>query len=153
METEFIKKTLNDILTKLNVSFELDIQNDDEINATIFLIKTNESNLLIGYKGVNLSAISHIVRRIVNKKFNTENNKYFIIDVNNYYGKKIEEIKTNAKMLAERAKYFKSSVEMQPLSPYERMIVHAIFTNSKEFATKSTGDGDNRRVIIKYIAD
>jgi len=154
MEIEFIKKTLSEILSKLDISFELEIIDDSEINATRFLIKTDESNLLIGYKGVNLSAMSHIVRRMVDKKFNIrDNGLYFIIDVNNYHGKKIEELKVNARMLAERAKYFKSSVEMKPLPPYERMIVHAIFTNSKDFETSSCGEGDNRRVTIKYIAD
>ncbi len=154
MEIEFIKKTLTDILLKLNVVFEMEILNDSDINATIFLIKTDESNILIGYKGVTLSAISHIVRRIVDKKFNIrDTGLYFIIDINNYHSKKIEELKANAKMLAERAKYFKSSVEMEPLPPYERMIIHAIFTNSHDFETSSCGEGDKRRVVIKYIAD
>ncbi len=154
MEIEFIKKTINDILLKLNIEFELEVLNDNEINATRFLIKTKESNILIGYKGVNLSAMSHIVRRIVDKEFNIrDSGLYFIIDVNDYHGKRIEELKANAKMLAERAKYFKSSVEMKPLPPYERMIIHAIFTNSRDFKTSSLGDGDERRVVIKYISE
>ncbi len=152
MEINFIKKTINEILEKLQISFEVEITKDTEINTTIFLIKTNESNLLIGYKGINLTALNHIVRKIVNRRFDTkENNLYFIIDVNNYHRNKIEDIKINAKMLAQRAKYFKSSIEMDPLPSYERMIVHAIFTGSRDFKTTSYGDGNERRVVIKYI--
>ncbi len=154
MELEFVEKILREVLLKLDIKFELEIVNDSELNTTRFLIKTDESNLLIGYKGVNLSALSHIVRRIVDKKINIrDSGVYFIIDVNDYHGKKIEELKTNARMLAERAKYFKSSVEMKPLPPHERMIIHSIFTNSKDFETSSRGEGSDRRVVIKYIAN
>ncbi len=152
MEINFIKKTINELLEKLQIPFEIKIIKDSEINTTVFLIETKESNLLIGYKGVNLTAFNHIVRKIVNRRFNTkENNLYFIVDVNNYHRNKIEDIKINAKMLAQRARYFKSSIEMNPLPSYERMIVHAIFTGSKDFKTTSCGDGNERRVVIKYI--
>lgn len=154
MEIEFIKKTINDILDKFDIEFNMEIIVDKDINATRFLIKTDEPELLIGYKGRNLIALSHVVKRIIDKEFNKKENKlYFILDVNNYQRNKINEVKTNAHMLAERAKYFKSSVEMNPLPPHERMIVHSLFGESKDFETLSKGDGLNRRVVIKYTGD
>jgi len=132
----------------------LEIINDEEIKATRFLIKTNEPNILIGYKGANLSALSHVVKRIIDNKIaNKKENTFFILDVNNYQGNKIEEIKTSAHMLAERAKYFKSSVEMNPLPSYERMIVHSLFTDSNDFKTQSQGEGEKRRVVIQYVGE
>jgi len=41
---------------------------------------------------------------------------------------------------------------MSPMSPYERMIVHSIFTNVKDIKTESLGEGKGRRVVIKYVA-
>ncbi len=154
MEIDFIKKTLEDLLCKFDIKFELEIVEDKEINAVRFLVKTDESNILIGYKGYNLAALSHVVKRIVDKEFNTkEDRAYFIIDINNYQKNRIEEVKTSAHMLAERAKYFKSSVEMNPLPPHERMLVHSLFSVSNDFETASKGDGVKRRVVIKYIGE
>lgn len=154
MENTIIKTTIEDLLSKLNVDFELEIVSDEDIKAIRFLIKTNEPNILIGYKGANLSALSHIVKRIVDKKIaNKQENIFFILDVNNYQGNKIEEIKTSAHMLAERAKYFKSSVEMNPLPSYERMIVHSLFADSRDFETQSQGEGNKRRVVIRYVGE
>jgi len=154
MENAIIKATIEDLLSKFDVDFELEIVNDKDIKATRFLIKTNEPSVLIGYKGANLSALSHIIKRIVDKKNNNrQENTFFIVDVNNYQENKIEEIKTSAHMLAERAKYFKSSVEMNPLPSYERMIVHSLFTDSIEFKTQSQGEGDKRRVVIRYVGE
>ena len=39
---------------------------------------------------------------------------------------------------------------MDPMSSYERMIVHAEFTDTKDIATESTGYGRERRVTIRY---
>lgn len=151
METDFIKQTIRDVLEKFNVEFELEVVLDGDINATRFLIRTNDPNLLIGYKGATLFALSHIIKRIVDKRFDRKENRlYFILDINDYQGKRIEEIKTSAHMLAERARYFKSSVEMNPLPPYERMIVHSLFASSKDFETHSLGEGEERRVVIRF---
>ncbi len=154
METEFIKKTIKVLLNKFDIEFEIETIEDKDINTTRFLVKTTESNILIGYKGANLAALSHVVKRIVDKEFNgKEDRMCFILDVNNYQGNKIKELKTNAHMLAERAKYFKSSVEMNPLPPYERMIIHSLFAQMSDFETKSQGEGEKRRVFIQYIGE
>jgi len=154
MEIDFIKKTINELLNKIEIDFEIEIINDEDINATRFLVKTSNPKLLIGYKGGNLVALSHIVKRIVDKEFGkNENRIYFILDVNNYQRNRINSVKTNAYMIAERAKYFKSSVEMSPLPPHERMIVHSLFSVSKDFETASKGEGFERRVVIKYTGE
>jgi predicted RNA-binding protein Jag len=56
-------------------------------------------------------------------------------------------------MLAERARYFKSSIEMDPMSSYERMIVHAEFTETPDIATESAGFGKDRHVVLKYTEE
>ncbi|HED05747.1 MAG TPA: hypothetical protein ENI61_03580, partial [Ignavibacteria bacterium] len=150
-EIDFIKKTIDVILDKFEIEFEIEIIKDEDINATRFLVKTNEPRLLIGYKGYNLVALSHIVKRITDKEFNDKENRiYFILDINNYQRDRINEVKTNAHMLAQRAKYFKSSVDMTPLPPNERMVVHSLFSDSKDFQTTSSGYGSERRITIKY---
>jgi len=154
MEIDFIKKTIKILLDKFDIEFELEIVKDEDINTICFLIKTKEPNLLIGYKGVNLAALSHILKRIIDKEFSGKKDRMcFILDVNNYQGNKINELKINAHMLAERAKYFKSSVEMKPLPPYERMIIHSLFSQAKDFETKSQGEGEERRIFIQYIGE
>lgn len=146
---------ISDILTLMGISHELRAI-DDGIGAVRFLIKTEEQNLLLAENGVRLAALSHIVKRIVERKREQEkreNATPFVIDVNEHQGKKIEEIKSKALVLAARARYFKSSVEMEPMTPYERMIVHAIFSGVRDIKTESTGAGKKRRVVLMYVAE
>ncbi len=152
METQSIKKTIEDILLLLGVSYELTVVNDESMGTICFHIKTEDPQILIGREGAHLAALSHIIKRIADKTNNNKEQTSFIVDVNNYQGKKNEELKSKAAMLAERARYFKSDVEMSPMTPYERMIIHSIFSSTKDIKTESVGEGKNRRVVIKYIA-
>ena len=54
-------------------------------------------------------------------------------------------------MMAERARYFKSSVEVDPMPAFERRIVHEFLSDAIDLKTESTGFGAKRRVVIKYV--
>jgi len=154
MENAFIKETIEYILDKLSVNAEFQAIteiNDGEIIK--FSIKTEEPFLLIGEEGRTLMALNHVVKKMFEGQTAEKNFKpfNFIIDVNDYQEKRIEELKSKAQIMAERARFFKSSVELIPMNPYERMIVHSFFTNVADIETESTGRGLDRRVVIKYI--
>jgi spoIIIJ-associated protein len=85
----------------------------------------------------------------VEKKFGGDATS-FMVDINGYQKKHIDDIRVKANILAERARYFKSAVEMDPMSSYERMIVHSEFASVPDIATESSGTGRDRRIILKY---
>ena len=151
MEHEaYIIDTLKTLLTHMSVAYsDISTEKDERTSSVRFMISTPDSAILIGERGDRLMAINHLMKRMVEKR--SENAELsFLIDINNYQKKHIDDIRAKANMLAERALYFKSSVEMDPMSSYERMIVHAEFTDIRDIATESTGYGKDRRVIIRY---
>ena len=151
MEHEaYIIDTLKTLLTHMSVAYsDISTEKDERTSSVRFMISTPDSAILIGERGDRLMAINHLMKRMVEKR--SENAELsFLIDINNYQKKHIDDIRAKANMLAERARYFKSSVEMDPMSSYERMIVHAEFTDIRDIATESTGYGKDRRVIIRY---
>ena len=54
-------------------------------------------------------------------------------------------------MMAERAKYFKSNIEVEPMPANERRIIHMFLEKIPDIKTESEGYGPNRRVVIKYV--
>ena len=147
---DFIIETIKKLLELLGIivtDVVLDI--DEKTKTHRFVVSTPESAMLIGEQGTRLLSLNHLMKRIVEKKFPGENIA-FMIDVNDYQKKHIEDIRSKAHMLAERARHFKSSVEMDPMSSYERMIVHAEFTSSPDIETGSLGIGKERHVVLKY---
>jgi spoIIIJ-associated protein len=148
-----IKKLIEDFLNQLTVEFEsIEIQSGDM--HPIFLIRSNDSGVLIGNNGENLRALNHIVKRMAEKFFSSSEPKErvrFLLDVNGYHSRRIEELKNQAKILAERAKMFKTDVPMNPMNAYERMIIHSSFSGDSEINTESEGFGKSRRIVLKYV--
>lgn len=121
------------------------------------LVETPDSNFMIGRDGETLRSISHIVQKIVEKEIinNTNNPEErkpsFFLDINGYQKKRFDNLKTIAHMMAERARYFKSDIRIDPMPSYERRIIHMFLEGAKDIKTESEGLGENRRVVIKYI--
>ena len=60
-------------------------------------------------------------------------------------------MQATAHMMAERARYFKSNIEVDPMSAFERRIIHEFLSDATDLKTESMGEGPQRRVVIKYI--
>ena len=145
METN-TKKLIEDLLQKLGLAFD-SVDCTTELGQDAYKIKTDNPEIFIGQHGDTLRALNHIVKKILhNQGLETK----FMIDVNDYRSKQIHDIQETAQLLASRAQSLKYDVEMQPMSSYERMIVHAALGEIENIATESIGAGRDRRVIIKY---
>lgn len=161
MDSNDIKQLIETILRHLQVTVEnIDITVTD--GRRCFSVKTPDSHALIGVKGAHLLALNHLVKRIVlaktaaaKKEASGENEEEhaFFIDVNGYQEAAMENIKTVAKIMGERARSFKTNVELEPMSSYERMVIHSYFQEVSDLTTESVGEGERRRVVIKYTGE
>ena len=118
-------------------------------HRTLVAVTSNDSKELIGPSGEHLRALNTVARRLVETKYGEEAAS-FLIDVNNYYEAKMDLVRANAKMLAQRARLFKHDVEMSPMSAYERLVVHELFSDDPEIKTESQGEGKFRHIVLKY---
>ncbi len=117
------------------------------------MIETPDSNFMIGRDGETLRSLNHIVQKIIEKGVvpTEEKRPSLFIDINGYQKKRFENLKNIAHMMAERARYFKSNIEIDPMPAYERRIIHMFLEGAKDVITESEGYGPTRRVVIKYV--
>lgn len=128
----------------------------EEGNMLWCMIETPDSSFMIGRDGETLRSLNHIVQKILekdsfSKEGSLEKGPNLFIDINGYQKKRFDNLKTIAHMMAERARYFKSNIEVDPMPSFERRIIHMFLENAKDIKTESEGYGPNRRVVIKYI--
>lgn len=145
-----IKSLIELFLEKMDVEADIDFIKGIEI--PIFLIQTDEAGILIGEGGNNLFSLSHIFKKIAGRIFENQNKEMpaFTLDVNGYYSKRINNLKETAKMGAERARFFKKEVTMEPMNAFERRIVHTVLNECPDIKTESVGvEGRDRRIVIK----
>ena len=114
-----------------------------------YQVTTDEGAVLIGVGGENLKALNVLVKAVIEKQRGAEATK-FLLDVNGYQIKRLGVLEQQAKVLAERARTFKTDVEMSPVNAYERMIIHNLFTRDPDITTESKGAGKQRRIVFRY---
>ena len=149
-QLENIKKIIETLLEQLSIKGEVEFMETGD--GTRFLIRTHESSFLIGENGQNLLALNHIVKKIADKVLNDgreEEKTIFSLDVNDYQAKKTEDLKNQARLNAQRVRYFKKEIIMRPMTSFERRVVHAVLTECPDITTESTGEEPNRKVVIK----
>lgn len=153
VDVQKVKELIENTLKNMGVSFDsVDVSENALTSSPKFTIKSGESALIIGVKGANLSAFNHLIKKMVSKgKEEEEEKAKFFIDVNDYHERVESELKNKARIMADRARSFKTNIELEPMSSYERMVVHSFLQEIPDIKTESVGFGKDRRVVIKYV--
>ncbi len=130
---------------------DVTISFDEKSNTIWFSITSPHTRILFARDAEALSALNHLATRIVEQIMKDETGyPRVVVDANNFEKKKIENLRTVAHMMAERARYFKSSVELEPMSAHDRKIVHEFLQEVPDVYTESLGDGTKRHIVIRY---
>jgi len=119
----------------------------DDNEGPYFNIEGEDSGLLIGRRGETLRALQLLVRTLVGRKLG--NNVNFTVDVEGYDARRRESLANLANRVATRVIKTGRSIELEPMSPKERRIIHISLASQDGIHTESSGDGRDRRVVIQ----
>lgn len=148
MDTNLILTTLKTFLEKLGLPYD-SIDMSEAAGSTIFTVRTTESGKLIGTNGETLSAVNHLVKKMLEATLPRD--AHFVVDVNGYHQKKIKSLEDQARLVAERARTFHYDVELPPMTAYERMIIHSTLKEMPDIQTTSFGEGPLRHIVVRYV--
>lgn len=158
MKKEEIQNLIKDLVEKTMVKLNDVSVSEEGPNNLWVSLEVNEPHFFISGDGEGLHALSHLVHRILESKAPKSKEGVMVapglgvmIDINGFQKKKVEAVRAIAHMMGERARYFKSSIEVDPMSAFERRIVHEFLADATDLKTESTGFGPTRRVVIKYV--
>jgi spoIIIJ-associated protein len=141
---EYGKQFLMDIATFLGIPLKVKIAKANE--RILFLLDSDEEEILAGRDGEVLESLQHLVRLAIAKKF--KQNLKLLLDINDFREKRKKTIIVMAKKLADKARRGGKPIKTKPLNPYERRIIHTLFKSSRGISTSSEGDGHTKRVVI-----
>ncbi|NLC88360.1 MAG: protein jag [Clostridiaceae bacterium] len=141
---DIIEKFLNDWLKKIDESIQYSIKIEDySINIDI---KGESSGLLIGYRGETLNALQTILSTIANRNF--KDRIRIVLDIENYRSKREKILEELAEKIARTVLKNGKSITLEPMTAYERKIIHSKLQDNDKIETYSIGEGDNRRIVI-----
>jgi spoIIIJ-associated protein len=138
---DFLRATTQKMGLELTITAEAN-------EETIFLsIEGSDSGTIIGKRGQTLDAIQYLTSLVVNK----EKDKYIrvVVDAENYRVKRENTLEQLADRLAGKVIKTRRTVRLEPMNPYERMVIHATLQDNPKVKTRSEGEEPYRRVIIE----
>ncbi len=109
-------------------------------------VASDNTALFIGQKGETIDALQYLINAAIYRKRPFV--KRIVLDAEGYRQRRIEAIQGMAHRTARRAVRERRTVELPPMNPSERRIVHLFLRDNPKVTTASEGTGDNRRVRI-----
>jgi len=110
-------------------------------------VEGSKLEFMVGEEGETLAALQELTRLAVLRQ--TQRWVRITIDVNGFKAQRREELVDLARSTAERVAQSGRHEELEPMSSFERKIVHDVVAAVGGVKSESVGEEPNRRVIIR----
>lgn len=142
---ENIRKFLDEIIPKLpskNIKYEINIKE----NFIDVKINGDEINYLIGYRGDTLEAFQNILSAVASK--NIEGRVKVLLNIEGYREKREKALEELAEKIAKSVIKTGKTITLEPMSSYERKVIHSTLQNNEKVRTYSKGEEPYRRIVV-----
>lgn len=114
-------------------------------NGALIILDGEGLGVVIGHRGETLDALQHLVSLAANNS-----GGYFKVTLNigDYREKREQTLVSLAQRVAEQVKRNSRNRALEPMSAYERRIIHTAVQEIEGVSSASIGEGKNRRVVI-----
>ena len=142
---EQVKKFMNEFVSKFEKN-KLSFKIRDEENYIYVDVEGEDTGFLIGYRGEVLNSLQTILTNVANKK---SNGKIKIaLNVSGYRQKREKDLQNLADRIASNVIKTGRSITLEPMSAYERKIIHLRLQNNSKVKTHSVGEEPNRKLVV-----
>jgi spoIIIJ-associated protein len=139
------KATLEKLLALLGFPATVEAHPMDD--SLLLDVKTEDSGRLIGRQGQTLSDLQYITNRLLFQQDSTA--PKVMVDVGGYRAQAREALVKKAKEAAEKVRRWGEVVELEPMSAFDRRIVHHALRDDPDIETHSVEvDGTDRKVLL-----
>lgn len=150
-EQEVAVEIIAELLEKMHVKGQVSgyMTEPDDLTGqrvNIIDIKGDDLGVLIGPRGETLDSLQFLSRLMVAHRLHRRSN--FVVDVEGFRQRREQALTRLAERMAEKARQRGEAIGLEPMSAYERRIIHMTLRNSEDVYTESTGEGKQRRVRI-----
>ncbi len=117
-------------------------------NELSFSVKGEKLGKFIGFHGDNLKAIQLLLSGLKRK---SEGAVRIYLDIDGYKASREQTLIDLANKTAEQAVNIGHNIHLDPMSAYDRRIIHTTIQGRTDVTTESTGEGEKRHVVVKPI--
>jgi spoIIIJ-associated protein len=139
------KATLEKLLTLLG--FQATVEEHNLPEGLLLDVKTEDSGRLIGRQGQTLADLQYIANRLLFQQDQTA--PKVMVDVGGYRSQAREALVKKAKEAAEKVRRWGDIVELEPMTAFDRRVVHQALKDDPDIETQSVEvDGTDKKAML-----
>lgn len=142
-KVEEILKNIFSITNENEIKYNAKLNN----NQILLTIEGDKVAHLIGYKGKTIESLQSVINAMLQRE-DEEFAKVFV-EINGYKKQKEEKLRRLANKMADNVIKFRKPIKLEPMSAYERLIIHNEISKRNDVETESFGEEPRRRVMIR----
>ncbi len=142
---ENLKKFLDEFLKEMP-SKDLKYTIKNEKNDLFVDITGEDTGYLIGYRGNVLNALQAILNNIANNDINER--VRVLLNIGGYKEKREKDLEELAEKIAGTVIRKRKSITLEPMTSYERKIIHSKLQGNSKVETHSIGEEPNRKIVV-----
>lgn len=141
------KSYLEEMFKNLGIEVKMELLTKEDGKEIYYRIFSEENALLIGRNGITLRSIQYLLRSYLNRY--TTDFVVVNVDIGNYNANRKRQLEIIATKTAKEVAKTKIAVTLDPMNGYERRIIHTKLSEWRDVTTESSGQDQNRAVVIK----
>jgi spoIIIJ-associated protein len=141
---ERVREILERVVDALDVDAGVEVEEDSE--QIVGRVDGDDVGLLIGRRGQTIDALQLLCYRAAFRGH--QERKRVVVDAADYRVRRREAVERQADRAAERALETGREIELEPMTPTERRVVHQHLKDRAGVETFSEGDEPERCVIV-----
>ena len=114
--------------------------------SAVLDITGDDLGALIGRRGETLSSLQFLVNLIAGRRLRHWSR--IVVDVEGYRGRREETLRGLAQRMADRVQAMHRPMALEAMPANERRIIHMALQSHPTVTTQSTGEGEQRKVVI-----
>ena len=130
---------------ELEVEIKMDYK-AEEGNLDIEFVG-HDMGILIGKRGQTLDSLQYLTSLVVNK--GRQGYVRVKLDTEDYRNRRKETLENLARSIAYKVRKTRKTVSLEPMTPYERRIIHSALQGNRYVETYSEGNEPYRHVVVK----
>jgi len=139
------KETLEKILNSLG--FPATVEEHKLEEGLLLDVKTDDAGRLIGRQGQTLADLQYVTNRLLFQQ--DPNAPKVMVDVGGYRAQAREALVKKAKDAAEKVRRWGDTVELEPMTAFDRRVVHQAIKDDPDVETHSVEvDGTEKKAIL-----
>lgn len=133
-------------LADLDGDIDIEVRNGRTYLSVLTEDESSEDlNILVGSNGEVLDSLQELVRLAV--LATTEHRSRLVLDIAGHREQRADKLRDMAMKAVDEARSTGEGVHLDPLSPYERKIVHDVVAEAG-LHSESEGEGANRHIVV-----